>query len=158
MTTRLIVGDASQTMLAIPSLTLGPIEIPESDAIAFVEPVPGFPDTASYALIPHVRRDGSLNESVSWLQALGAPFHAFVVTDPWSVVPDYAPEISDSDAEQLRLRTFEDARVLTILTVPNEGDTTMNLRAPLVFNVVERIGKQVVLLSDQYHTRHPVGR
>jgi flagellar assembly factor FliW len=158
MTTRLSVGTESETSIAIMSLALGSIEIAESDAIAFPEPVAGFPDTTSYALIPHVRRDGTLNDAVCWLQGLEAPFHAFVMTDPWSVMPDYSPEISDSDAEQLHLRSFEDARVLAILTVPSDGTTTVNLRAPVVFNVTERLAKQVVLLSDQYHTRHPLGR
>lgn len=144
--------------IAIRSTVLGDIELDATDRIRFCEPVPGFPGCTGYALVPHTARDGSVSDSVLWLQALEPPHHAFILTDPWSVVADYSPEIPDADAGQLRLRSFEDARVMAILTVPPEGGVTINLRAPIVFNVAERIAKQVVLLSDQYHTRHPLGR
>lgn len=144
--------------IAIRSTVLGDIELDARDRIRFCEPVPGFPGCTGYALVPHTGRDGSVSDNVLWLQALEPPYHAFILTDPWSVVADYSPEIPDADAGQLRLRSFEDARVMAILTVPPEGGVTINLRAPIVFNVVERVAKQVVLLSDQYHTRHPLGR
>jgi flagellar assembly factor FliW len=140
--------------IAVRSQALGGIEVPAADAIRFHEPIPGFADCVRYALVPHVRADGAPDTGVMWLQALDVPYHAFIVTDPWSVVADYAPEIPDADAEQLRLKTFEDARVMVILTVPRQGDVTVNLRAPIVVNQVERLAKQVVLLSDQYGTRH----
>jgi flagellar assembly factor FliW len=145
---------ADAETVAVRSQALGDIEVPAADAIHFSEPIPGFADCVRYALVPHVRADGAADGGVMWLQAIDPPYHAFIVTDPWSVVADYAPEIPDADAGQLRLRSFEDASVLVILTVPREGDVTVNLRAPIVFNTVERLAKQVVLLSDQYGTRH----
>ena len=80
--------------------------------------------------------------SVFWLQAVERPFHAFVVTDPWGVNADYAPEISDADAGQLGLGSFEDARVFGILTVPRSpSEITINLRAPVVVNVAQRLAQ-----------------
>ncbi len=155
MTTTHAVTDGP--VIAIASQALGEIEVPSADAIRFCEPIPGFAGCTDYALVPHVKSDGSPNESVMWLQALEAPFHAFIVTDPWAIVGDYAPEIPDSEAQQLQLRSFEDARVLVILTVPRDGSVSVNLRAPIVFNIVERLAKQVVLISDQYSTRHTLG-
>lgn len=155
MTTTHAVTDGP--VIAIASQALGEIEVPSADAIRFCEPIPGFPGCTDYALVPHVKSDGSPNESVMWLQALEAPFHAFIVTDPWAIVGDYAPEIPDTEAQQLQLRSFEDARVLVILTVPRDGSVSVNLRAPIVFNIVERLAKQVVLISDQYSTRHALG-
>ena len=53
--------------------------------------------------------------------------------------------------------SFEDARVFGILTVPrNPSEITVNLRAPVVVNVAQRLAKQVVVLNDEYHTRHPM--
>lgn len=144
-------------VVAVRSQALGDIEIPVADGIHFCEPIAGFPDCSDYALVPHVRADGTPNENVMWLQAMEHPFHAFIVTDPWSVMADYGPEIPDADAEQLQLRSFEDARVLVILTVPRSGGVSVNLRAPIVFNVSARLAKQVVLQSDRYETRHILG-
>ena len=146
--------------ISIVSRALGPIEVPESVAFEMCEPLSGFDTVLRYAMIPHVRDDGTLNDAVTWLQALEPPFHAFVVTDPWIVMPDYAPEISDSDAGLLGLRRFEDARVFAILTVPEGPDEvgSINLRAPIVLNVAAQRAKQVVLLGDEYRIRHELRR
>jgi flagellar assembly factor FliW len=147
----------SSSPISVPSQALGAIEVRPETVVTVVEPLAGFPDTAQYALIEHTREGGSAAGSVFWLQAVERPFHAFVVTDPWGIVPEYAPEISDADAEALGLTSFEDARVFGILTVPrNPSEITINLRAPVVVNVAQKVAKQVVVLNDQYSTRHPM--
>jgi flagellar assembly factor FliW len=146
---------AASTPIAVPSQALGSIEIDPETVVTASEPLAGFPGCSAYALVEHVKPDGSPSSSVWWLQAVERPYHAFVVTDPWSVFPDYAPEISDADAEHLGLVNLEDARVFAILTVPaNPSEITINLRAPVVVNIAQRRVKQVVLLNDEYHTRH----
>jgi flagellar assembly factor FliW len=141
--------------VTVPSQVLGAIEVPAAGVHTMCEPLPGFPGCTGYALLDHVRGDGVVSASVHWLQAVEPPFHAFVVTDPWLAFPDYAPEIADADAAALELRAPEDAQILAIITVPSSGDgITVNLRAPVVLNQGARLGKQVVLLNDEYHTRH----
>jgi flagellar assembly factor FliW len=147
----------SQSPISVPSQALGAIEVRPESVITMAEPLAGFADTTRNALIEHTRDGGAAAGSVFWLQAVERPFHAFVVTDPWGVHPEYAPEISDADAEQLGLTSFEDARVFGILTVPrNPSEITINLRAPVVVNVARKLAKQVVVLNDQYSTRHPM--
>jgi flagellar assembly factor FliW len=149
----------SSTPISVPSQALGAIEVRPDSIITFCEPLAGFPDCTQYTLIEHARSGGSSTGTVFWLQAVERPFHAFVVTDPWGVHADYAPEISDGDAAQLGLGGFEDARVFGILTVPRSpSEITINLRAPVVVNVAQRLAKQVVVLNDEYHTRHPMNR
>jgi flagellar assembly factor FliW len=149
----------SSSPISVPSQALGAIEVRSDDLIAVCEPLAGFAECSSYTLIEHACGDGASAGTVFWLQAVERPFHAFVVTDPWGVYPEYAPEISDADATQLDLGSFEDARVLAILTVPrNPSEITINLRAPVVLNVARRLAKQVVVLNGEYHTRHPLNR
>jgi len=149
----------SGAMISVSSQALGHVEVDAGAAITFTGPMAGFSDCMRYALIAHVRPDGTEDASVAWLQGLDTPFHAFVVTDPWAIVPDYSPEISDADAEELGLSSFHDAQVFAILTIPgNPKETSINLRAPIVVNGSRRVGKQVVLLSDEYTTRHLVNR
>lgn len=147
--------DAAASTIAVRSQALGAVEVSVDSVIAVCEPLAGFPDCRGYALVEHVKKDGRPSSSVFWLQAVEAPFHAFVITDPWGVFPEYAPEISDADATELGLESFEDARVFAILTVPSTpSGITVNLRAPIVVNTALRRAKQVVLLNDEYHTRH----
>lgn len=151
MTTE-IVSDA----VVVPSQALGAIEVARESVITVCEPLAGFPGCSAYALVEHTRRDGATG-GVLWFQAVERPFHAFVVTDPWGVFPRYSPEISDADAAALGLVGFEDARLFAILTVPRaSGAITVNLRAPIVVNMAANRAKQVVLLNDEYHTRHPM--
>jgi len=142
--------------IAVVSQALGPVQVEPSRALRLLEPLAGFPGCLGYALIPH-GRDAAEPGAIQWLQALDAPYHAFIVTEPWSVFPDYAPELPDADAERLELAGQEDARLLVILTVTGAPATiTANLRAPIVVNAAARTAKQVVLLGDAYHTRHEV--
>ncbi len=92
----------SQSPISVPSQALGAIEVRPESVITMAEPVAGFADTTQYALIEHTREGGAAAGSVFWLQAVERPFHAFVVTDPWGVHPEYAPEISDADAAAAR--------------------------------------------------------
>lgn len=151
------IATTGQSPIQVPSQALGAIEVRPDSLISFCEPLAGFPECTAYALIEHTRESGTASGSIFWLQAVERPFHAFVVTDPWGVHPEYAPEISDADAGQLELGSFEDARVFGILTVPlTPSEITINLRAPVVVNVARRLAKQVVVLNDEYHTRHPL--
>ena len=158
MVTRTATVEVERT-ISVASQALGVIEVPCDDVITFVEPLAGFPGSTRYALLPHVRQDGQEDAAICWLQSIDEPHHAFVVTDPWGVVPDYAPEISDAEAEQLGLVSFEDARLFGILTVPGDPrELTINLRAPVVVNARTRTGKQVVLVGETYDTRHRLAR
>lgn len=151
-----VVSTAGSTRsIAVQSQALGAVEVAVESVITVSEPLAGFPGCHGYAMVEHLRKDGRTSSSVFWLQAVEPPFHAFVVTDPWSVFPDYAPEISHADAAELGLDSFEDAQLFAILTVPrNPSDITVNLRAPIVVNTALRRAKQVVLLNDEYNTRH----
>lgn len=147
----------SAASLAVPSRSLGPLTVPVDEVIAFTAPIAGFADSLRYALVAHTLPGADDRTSVAWLQAIDNPFHAFVVTDPWMIVPDYAPEISDADAAELGLESFEHARVFGILTIPGDPrEISINLRAPIVVNLNDRRAKQVVLLGEEYGTRHPV--
>lgn len=151
----------SDDIIAITSRTLGEIAVPASQVIRATTPIPPFPTATRYALIEHTREDGEQDTLVHWLQALDEPFHAFVMIDPWHVDGEYAPEISDQDAEELEISSPAQARLYTMARVDSSGDVpqmTINLRAPVVINIERGLLKQVVLVSDRYSVQHPVRR
>ena len=82
---------------------------------------------------------------------------AFFVTDPFTIMADYAFEISDADSEALELHDPSDVLVLVILTILNESPTvTANMLGPLVVNIRTGRGQQLVLTNSDYSVRHPV--
>lgn len=152
-----VVSGSSAEVGVVHSPVLGRLEVDPGRVVHFLEPLAGFPTCLRYALLPYMQASGREDPAIRWLQAMEAPFHTFVVTDPWSVAPDYEPEIADADARQLDTLSFAEAALYGIVTVsPGGEDLTINLRAPLVVNAQLRLGKQVVLLNREYSTRHHV--
>ena len=92
-----------------------------------------------------------------WLQAKGDTALAFVVINPFLVVPDYNPDIPQSDTEFLGLNEPDDALLLNIVTVHKQGHATMNLKGPIVVNRHTLIAKQVVIANaSDYSVNHPL--
>jgi flagellar assembly factor FliW len=93
----------------------------------------------------------------AWLKAQGDTSPAFVVIDPFVVLPDYKPEIPDSDTTFLGLKEAKDAILLGIVTFHGPNQATMNLKGPVVVNRHSHIGKQVIITnSADYSVHHPL--
>lgn len=128
------------------------IAISEDDVIEFPEGVPGFERHQRFAMIV----DQKL-APFCWLQSLHDPLVGFLVIEAALLVTDYAFDISDPDAEALQLADPSEARVLSILVVPEDVRAmTANLQAPLILNPEKRIAKQVILTDERFPLRYPV--
>jgi flagellar assembly factor FliW len=95
---------------------------------------------------------------IMWLRGVGPQRLSFPVVEPGPLVSDYTPELSDSDAEFLGIKSAADnPLVLTVLTVKslNPQRVTVNLVGPVVVNRQTLIGKQVVLANyERYSVEH----
>jgi flagellar assembly factor FliW len=66
--------------------------------------------------------------------------------------PGYASELPVPEHAQR-----EDVAVLAIVTVPaNALEMTVNLMAPLLVDCRTRTGRQLVIDTGRYSTRHPI--
>src|SRR5262249_59674615 len=68
-------------------------------------------------------------EPFLWLQMLDNPSQGFVVVPPAAVVPNYTPDIPQTDVDFLGIKNPGDAIVLNIVTMRG-GDATVNLKGP----------------------------
>jgi flagellar assembly factor FliW len=128
------------------------IQTPESAVLAFPEGVPGFEQHRRFALIDDTRM-----APFCWLQSLHDPLVGFLVIEAGLLIADYEFDISDPDVGLLGLDDAADARVLSIVVVPeNIRAMTANLQAPLILNPAKRIAKQVILTDEHFPLRHPV--
>ena len=139
--------------MKIESTRFGEIEVAEERLFDFPEGIPGFPEIKRYALI---EQPGS--PAFQWLQAVGHPALAFVVTDPAFFKPDYKVLVHATDLTAIEAETIEEVSVLVILTIPQGKPERMtaNLQGPLVFNSAQRLAKQIVLTGNQYPVKYPV--
>ena len=129
----------------------GDLDVDADRILTFPDALPGFADAHRFILV-----DVPDNEWFFWLQSADDPTLAFLCANPWPFFPDYAPVVPDDDQAALELETAEDAMVLTIVTVHREDSTiTANLLGPVVVNQRTRVGRQVVLFSDEYPVQAP---
>jgi flagellar assembly factor FliW len=131
----------------------GNLNYSEEDVITFPAGLVGFNFLNSFVLVEH-----KSDSPFQWLQSLDDGDTAFLVTDPCAYVSDYAPIVSDDDAQDLQLTDDTPAVVLTTVSIPpsRPQDMTLNLAAPIVVNTVSRTAKQVVLEDDAYTIKHRV--
>lgn len=112
----------------------------------------GFEQIKDYVLITNPGE-----EPFRWLEVRNNPALAFVVVDPFVVVPDYRPNLPQPDVEFLGIQSPEDVQLLNIVTVHGPNRATVNLKGPIVLNRHTATGKQVVISNaGEYSVQHPL--
>ena len=96
-------------------------------------------------------------EPFAWLHVEDNTSLAFVVIDPFIVLPAYHPDIPKVDVDFLKLAEAKDALLLCIVTIKDGAQPTVNLKGPIVINRHTNIGKQVIIANAaDYSLRHPL--
>jgi len=93
----------------------------------------------------------------AWLRAADSASLAFVVINPFVIMPEYAPDIPDTDVEFLGLKDPNDALLFNIVTLRGQNQATVNLKGPIVINRHTHTGKQVIIANaSNYSVEHPL--
>ena len=132
----------------------GEIEFPEEVLIQFPEGVLGFPDDRRYLLLEHDADNGPFK----WLHSADSPDLAFIVVDPLLIVPAYTINIDGDTAKMIELDDATKAAFMSIINVPQDNPILMtaNLKAPLVVNPDQRLGRQVIQGSQTFSVHENV--
>ena len=139
-------------MIQVKTTRFGEIEVNESDKIELPAGLIGFPELKQYVLLDHDKES-----PFKWLQSLDDGAIAFVLINPLMFKADYNVEVTEAEVADLDLKNEDDAVISVIITIPsNPQDMTANLKAPLIFNLQNRTGKQLVLSNSDYNTRHNI--
>jgi flagellar assembly factor FliW len=127
----------------------GEMEI-QSDAILhFSQPPFGFESYKNYALI----YDKEIGSSIVWMQSLDEPALCFLLMDPSSLAPYFAPQLPDG-VEKLLGRGEYDCWVM--MSIPSKiEEATVNLKSPIFLNLKTNQGAQIMLQQD-YPVRFPL--
>ncbi|WP_373898285.1 flagellar assembly protein FliW [Haloimpatiens sp. FM7315] len=124
----------------------------KEDVIEFENGIPGFENLKRYILFPI---DG--NEAFKVLHSIEDSEIGIVVISPFEVLKDYELKLSNSLLNKLRINSYEEVLVLTTVNLnSNYRNITTNLRAPIIINIKEKIGEQIILNTEKYLIKHPV--
>ena len=88
------------------------------------------------------------NDAIGWLQSTSHPDVAVAVVSPRRFVPEYQVRIPRGELERLQLDELDRAFVLSLVSRHQHG-LTLNLKAPVLFNLDRRLACQVVTSDDQ---------
>lgn len=129
----------------------GEMEYKTEEIINFPEGLFGFENDTDYLLIRFDNEDDTLLS----LQSIHNPTLAFIVVNPFRLMPDYEPYISEQDLKNLGVNNQELVAIYAIAVVGGDvSKTTVNLKAPLVINPATKYGRQVMLDDTRYSFRH----
>lgn len=138
--------------MKIPTAHFGEVEIDENKILTFDKGLPGLEEDKRYALLSNED-----SRPVSWLQSLDHPEISLPVMDPFLICPDYSFDISPDYVDTLDVEQIKDVYVLSILVIPqNVNAMTINLSAPIIINVKNSKGCQIILDDRKYRVRVPV--
>ena len=85
-------------------------------------------------------------EPIQWFQSLEDGRVTLPVINPFLIKPDYGIEIADEDLDIIHTHNEEDLIVLNVMVLPEKlEDMTVNMMAPLIINIKDMIGCQVMM-------------
>lgn len=139
-------------MIKFKTTRFGEIELQEEELITLPKGLIGFPELKKFVLLDHDKES-----PFKWLQSTDDGAIAFVLLNPLLFKPDFTVEVSLPEVSDLELENEEDAVISVIVTMPGKPENmTANLKAPLIFNLKNRMGKQIILNDQNYTTRHNI--
>lgn len=128
---------------------LGKVSFKPSAIIQFPNGIPGFNDEKQFIML-----ELPGNPVFQILQSVSTEGIAFILTNPYHFYQQYSFELDEATLENLSIQTREDVAVFSIVTLKQPFETsTINLKAPLIINLRENYGKQLILKSENYPTK-----
>ncbi len=122
--------------------------------IIFKKGIPGLENITEFEI-----KDLKGNDKFKILQSTQEPSISLVSTSPFEIYNDYEIKLSDDVIEELKIKEITDVLVLNIITLGKTIESsTMNLKAPVIINLKTQLGKQIILQTDKYKTKHPLIR
>lgn len=136
--------------MKIATFRFGDLEIPDENIITFPKGIIGFEQFKEYVLLE--RED---SDPFCWLQSLEDPNIAFVVINPVIFFRNYKIEVHFKELEDIKVKSLDKIETYVIVTIPEDiSKMSVNLLGPLVVNLENKNGKQIVLTNSNYTIQH----
>lgn len=124
----------------------------EEDIITFKKGIPGFENLKKFILFQVEE-----NEFFNILHSLEDISVGLVVTSPFNILGGYEIELEDSTLEALKIKKEPDVLVMNTVTLNSKVENiTVNLKAPIIINTVEKLGEQIIVDKQEYLIKYPL--
>ena len=135
------------------TVRFGEIDIDENRIFEFVLPIIGFDTLKKFIIL-----EPGKETLFKWLQSVDDPTLAFPIISVSMLNIDYSIDLPDNVVDMLEVTSVESLLVMNITSIPqdNPKGTTINLLAPLIFNVDTQKAGQIVLSGSGYDISYPM--
>jgi flagellar assembly factor FliW len=144
-------------MLRLVSKYFGELDYSTEAVFQFPEGIPAFEDQTAFIFIEQPQ-----THPLVFMQSLVNPGLCFITVSVRVADPAYRPELSPEDLALLGLspepppQPGSDILCLTLVTVSEQADPTVNLVSPIVLNLRNRKGIQAIRPFSDYSVRQPL--
>ena len=135
----------------------GELDYSSEAVFHFPEGIPAFEEQTSFVFL-----EQSQTHPLVFMQSLVNPGLCFIAVPGLVADPTYHPDLSPEDLALLGLppqpspQTRSDILCLTLVTLSEHADPTVNLASPIVLNLRNHKGVQAILPSSGYSLQHPL--
>lgn len=145
---------AAPMLRSVTTTRFGELTVPEEDVFSLKWGLPGFGFLRDFVVLAIEEQ-----KPYVWLQSLERPEIALPMIDPWALFDDYDPRLPAVAAAVLEIERPDDFCLMCVCVVgPDAKELTVNLLAPIVFNLRTRVARQIMLEDCDYSVRTPIPR
>lgn len=124
----------------------------EKDVIYFKKGIPGFENLKKFLVFPVED-----NDIFSVFQSIEDADIGIIVISPFDVKKDYEVKLEEDLIKRLKIKNEEEVLIMNTVTLSSHMDKiTVNLKAPIIINIKERFGEQIILDNENYKIKHPI--
>ena len=124
----------------------------KDDIIYFNKGIPGFENLKKFILFKVED-----NDIFSVLHSIEDKNIGFVVISPFAFMKDYEFDLSDEKVQGLNIKEPHDVLILCTVTInSNIKEVTSNFKAPIVINLKDKVGEQIILQDEDYDIKYPL--
>ncbi|MGL5755004.1 MAG: flagellar assembly protein FliW [Paraclostridium sp.] len=120
--------------------------------ITFEKGLPGFENYKTFKI-----SEVEDNTSFKTITSTEEKNIGFIAVSPFDIKKDYELDIDEETVKLLKIETYEDVLVLNLVTLGNSlANSTVNLKAPIIINIKNNKGKQLILQNDSLKIKEPL--
>ena len=123
----------------------------DKTVIDFADGLPGLGDARSWKLF-----ESEEIQPLLWLRCLERPGLSLLLIDPRLIAADYRPELPKAQMARIGFEPDHALLILVVVALHEDRPATANLRAPILIDVENMRGMQVILDDDEQPIRYPL--
>lgn len=132
----------------------GEIKYEEKDVITFKKGILGFEDLKKFFLV-----DLEGLEPFKILHSIEDENIGMVVISPFDFFKEYEIKLNEDTIKNLNIKSQEEVKLINTVTLNSDYDKiTTNLQGPIVINISNNLGEQIIVDNSKYKVKQPLVR